>query len=110
VQLIGKGKALEFLMTADMIPAAEALHLGLVNHVVPQADLMNKSREMLGKIASKGPLAIAAVIRCVNSYFAYDQDGFETEVREFAECFESDDFKEGTRAFLEKRKAEFTGK
>ena len=110
VQLIGKGKALEFLMTADMIPAAEALHLGLVNHVVPQADLMNKSREMLGKIATKGPLAIAAVIRCVNSYFAFDQDGFETEISEFSECFESDDFKEGTRAFLEKRRAEFTGK
>jgi enoyl-CoA hydratase len=110
VQLIGKGKALEFLMTADVIPATEALNLGLVNHVIPQAELMNKSREILAKIATKGPLAIAAVIRCVNSYFAYDQDGFETEISEFSECFESEDFKEGTRAFLEKRKAEFTGK
>lgn len=109
VQLIGKGKALEFLMTADMIPAAEAHRLGLVNHVVPQAELMSKSKEILSKIATKAPLAIAAVIRCVNSHFAYNEDGFETEIREFSECFGSADFKEGTQAFLEKRKAQFTG-
>lgn len=110
VQLIGKGKALEYLMTADMIPAAEALRLGLVNYVVPQAELLGKAREMLDKIASKAPLAIAAVIRCVNAHYAYDQDGFETEVEEFAECFGTDDFREGSSAFLEKRKAEFRGR
>lgn len=110
VQLIGKGKALEYLMTADMIPAAEALRLGLVNYVVPQAELLGKAREMLDKIATKAPLAIAAVIRCVNAHYAYDQDGFETEVEEFAECFGTDDFREGSTAFLEKRKAEFRGR
>jgi enoyl-CoA hydratase len=110
VQLIGKGKALEYLMTADMIPAAEALRLGLVNYVVPQTELLGKAREMLDKIASKAPLAIAAVIRCVNAHYAYDQDGFETEVEEFAECFGTDDFREGSTAFLEKRKAEFRGR
>lgn len=110
VQLIGKGKALEYLMTADMIPAAEAHRLGLVNYVVPQAELIGKSKEILQKIAGKAPLAIAAVIRCVNSHFAYDEDGFETEVEEFSECFDSEDFKEGTAAFLEKRKAEFRGR
>jgi enoyl-CoA hydratase len=109
VQLIGKGKALEFLMTADMIPAAEAHRLGLVNHVVPQAELIAKAKEILTKIGTKAPLAIAAVIRCVNSHFAFDQDGFETEILEFAGCFQSEDFKEGTQAFLEKRKANFKG-
>lgn len=110
VQLIGKGKALEYLMTADMIPAAEAHRLGLVNYVVPQAELLGKAREILEKIATKAPLAIAAVIRCVNAHYAYDQDGFETEVEEFAECFDTDDFREGSSAFLEKRKAEFRGR
>jgi enoyl-CoA hydratase len=109
VQLVGKGKALEFLMTADMIPAAEAHRLGLVNHVVPQVELIAKAKEILTKIGTKAPLAIAAVIRCVNSHFAFDQDGFETEITEFSSCFQSEDFKEGTQAFLEKRKANFKG-
>jgi enoyl-CoA hydratase len=109
VQLIGKGKALEYLMTADMIPATEAHRLGLVNYVVPATELMSKSEEILNKIATKAPLAIAAVIRCVNDYFKDGVDGFETEIREFGKCFETNDFKEGTEAFLSKRKAEFKG-
>lgn len=109
VQLIGKGKALEFLMTADMLNAQEAFRLGLVNYVVPQAELIARATELLEKIATKAPLAIAAVIRCVNSHFAHDEDGFETEIRAFGECFATADFKEGTQAFLEKRKAEFKG-
>jgi enoyl-CoA hydratase len=108
-QLIGKGKALEFLMTADMIPAEEALRLGLVNAVVPREALMDHATVMLKKITSKAPLAIAAVIKSVNSFYAYDQDGFETEIRAFSDCFETNDFKEGTTAFLEKRPANFQG-
>jgi enoyl-CoA hydratase len=110
VQLIGKGKALEFLLTADMIPAQEAHRLGLVNHVVPAPDLLAKASEILVKISEKAPLAIAGVIRCVNSHFRYDEDGFETEIRAFGKCFSSNDFKEGATAFLEKRKAVFTGR
>jgi enoyl-CoA hydratase len=109
VQLIGKGKALEYLMTADLIPAAEALHLGLVNYVVPQTELLAKCTAILQKISGKAPLAIAAIIRCVNSHFAYHEDGFETEIREFGKSFGTADFKEGARAFLEKRKPEFKG-
>jgi enoyl-CoA hydratase len=109
VQLIGKGKALEYLMTADMIPAAEAHRLGLVNYVVPAAELIPKAEELLNKIATKAPLAIAAVIKCVNDYFAEGVDGFESEISEFGKCFATNDFKEGTVAFLEKRKAEFKG-
>jgi enoyl-CoA hydratase len=108
-QLIGKGKALEFLMTADMIPAEEAFRLGLVNTVVPREELITHASGILKKIAGKAPLAIAAIIRSVNSFYAYDQDGFETEIREFSACFETEDFKEGTAAFLEKRQAEFRG-
>jgi enoyl-CoA hydratase len=109
VQLIGKGKALEYLMTADMIPAQEAHRLGLVNYVVSAGDLIAKSREILNKIGTKAPLAIAAIIKCVNSYYAYNEDGFNTEIVSFGECFNTEDFKEGTQAFLEKRKASFKG-
>jgi len=110
VQLIGKGKALEYLMTGDMIPAQEAHRLGLVNSVVPLNDLLATAIQLIEKIKTKAPIAIASVIRCVNSYFAYDEDGFETEIKMFGACFETEDFKEGTQAFLEKRKAVFTGK
>ena len=110
VQLIGKGKALELLMTADMIGAEEAHRLGLVNHVVPQAELIAKPTDILKKIGTKAPLAIASVIRCVNAHYQFDANGFDAEIREFGGLFGSQDFKEGTQAFLEKRKAVFTGK
>jgi len=96
-------------MTADLIPAQEALRLGLVNYVVPQSELMDKCTEILQKIRSKAPLAVAAIIRCVNSHFAWNEDGFETEIREFGKSFATADFKEGAQAFMEKRKAEFKG-
>ena len=110
VQLIGKSKALELLMTADMIGAEEAHRLGLVNHVVPQQELIAKTTEILTKIGTKAPLAIAAIIRCVNAHFQFDENGFDTEIREFGASFNTEDFKEGTQAFLGKRKAEFKGR
>lgn len=110
IQYIGKAKALELHMTADMITAEEALKLGLVNHVVPQDQLMAKCQEILARIMSKSPKAIAGVIESVNAYFDYEQDGFATEIHEFGKCFGTEDFREGTTAFLEKRKANFTGK
>ncbi|MGB1205909.1 MAG: enoyl-CoA hydratase/isomerase family protein [Chitinophagales bacterium] len=110
VQLIGKGKALELLLTTDMIKASEALQLGLVNHVVPQEELMDKCREILKKITRNAPIAIAKTIQAVNAHFEDGVDGFQTEAKMFGECFDTADFKEGTDAFLNKRRAVFTGK
>ncbi|MCB0697524.1 MAG: enoyl-CoA hydratase/isomerase family protein [Chitinophagaceae bacterium] len=109
-QLIGKGKTMELMMTGDMIGAADAQALGLVNHVVPQADLLGKAKEILQKIQSKAPIAIAKVISCVNDAAKADPSGFDNEVARFGECFETEDMREGTTAFLEKRKAAFSGK
>ncbi|GHA73907.1 enoyl-CoA hydratase/isomerase family protein [Pontibacter akesuensis] len=108
-QLIGKGKAMELMLTADMITAQEALQLGLANHVVPQEQLLAKATEILQKIMSKAPLAIGLVIECVNAVFNKDENGYQTEANAFARCCASDDFVEGTSAFVEKRKANFIG-
>ena len=108
-QLIGKGRALEFLMTGDMMDAQTALNYGLVNHVVPADQLMIKSEEILNKIKNKAPMAIASVIRCVNAYYEKRADGNNVEINEFGNFFGSEDFIEGTKAFLEKRPAKFAG-
>ena len=109
-QLVGKGRAIELIATADMISAAQAEKIGLVNHVVPQAELIAKAEELLNKIKLRAPLAIAAAIKSVNSALAFDENGFETEIKEFGKSFNTLDFKEGTGAFLEKRKPTFLGK
>lgn len=110
IQLIGKGKAIELLLTADAIDAATALQLGLVNYVVPQEELLGKCREMLTKIATKSPVAVGKVIKCVNDFFRPNVNGMQREIYEFGEAFITEDFKEGTDAFLNKRKANFPGK
>lgn len=109
-QLIGKGKTMELMMTGDMIGAEEAKSLGLVNHVFTQAELLGKTKEILQKIQSKAPIAIAKVISCVNDAAKADPNGFANEVARFGECFGTEDMREGTTAFLEKRKAVFNGK
>jgi enoyl-CoA hydratase len=112
-QLIGKGRAIELLITANMIDAASALQFGLVNYVVPQAELLNKTRSLLQLINSKAPIAVGKCIECANLADGGGsgvRNGFTREIEAFGECFVTEDKEEGTAAFLEKRKAQFTGK
>jgi len=109
VQLIGKGRALELLMTGNMIDASIALEYGLVNHVVPQEDLLPKAKMILDQIITKAPLAISRCITAANAVFGLE-NGYNTEIEAFGECFDTEDMKEGAAAFLEKRKAKFQGK
>jgi enoyl-CoA hydratase len=110
VQLIGKGKAMELLMSAAMIDANEAKELGLVNYVTNPDTLLAHTRQILSLINSKAPLAVAGCIKAANAVFDESQNGFDTEIEEFGNCFVTEDKKEGVSAFLEKRKAVFTGK
>ncbi len=106
-KLIGKGKAFEMILTADMMTAEQALYFGLVNHITEPENLLPKAEELLQKILSRAPLAVAGAIKAINA--AGTATGFETEVTEFAKCFGTNDQREGTAAFLEKRKPVFKG-
>ena len=108
--LIGRGKACELLMTGDMIGAEEAKNLHLVNHVVPtKEDAIAKAEEIIQKIMSKAPLAIGMIVDCINSVFEENENGYQIEANSFARCVKSEDYLEGTAAFLEKRKPNFKG-
>jgi enoyl-CoA hydratase len=106
-QLVGKGKAFEMIATGDMIGAEEAQQWGLVNHVTSSENLMEKSMDIAKKIASRSLVAVGTAIKAVNAGYNNKLNGFEVEIDEFGKLFGTGDFKEGTSAFLEKRKPNF---
>ncbi len=106
-QLVGKGKAMEMIMTAGMISAEDALQNGLVNYVTIQEELLPLAEKIASKIMRNSPLAIASAIKAVNANFKDSVNGYQVEIEQFGNCFGTDDFEEGTSAFLEKRKAKF---
>jgi len=109
-QLVGKGRAMEMIMTAGMINADQALQYGLVNHVTTQSQLLILAEELAGKIMKNSPVAISGAIAAVNANYEDGVNGFEVEIENFGKSFGTEDFKEGTQAFLNKRKPEFKGK
>lgn len=109
-QLIGKGRAIELLISATMIDANTALQYGLVNYVMPADELLNKAVAILSVVNTKAPLAIAKCIEAANAVYNESKDGYEVEMTGFGNCFATEDMKEGTTAFMEKRKANFVGK
>lgn len=109
-QLVGKGKALELMTTGDMITAEQAHSIKLVNHVAQDNEgLIVLANTIMSKILAKAPLAIGMVVNCVNAFFSPEENGYQTEANSFSHCTKTEDFKEGTSAFLEKRKPQFKG-
>jgi len=109
VQLIGKGRAIETLLSANLIDASTALKYGLVNYVVPQDELLEKAKSILLVINTKAPIAVTECIKAANAVYDEMKNGYSVERDGFATCFGTEDMKEGTAAFLEKRKATFKG-
>lgn len=100
-QLVGRGQALEIILTGDMIDAEKALSIGLINYVVTLPELINKAKSLLNKISTRSPIAVSAAIRAVNA--SLSTKGYEVEISEFSNLFGTKEFKEGVKAFLEKR-------
>jgi enoyl-CoA hydratase len=107
-QLIGRNRAMQLIMTGEIISAADAMQYGMVNKVVTQTELLDETKKILNVIHTKAPVAISKVIEVINN-FDHTQQGYDFEIKKFGECFASEDVKEGVTAFLEKRKANFKG-
>lgn len=108
-QLVGRGRAMEMITTGSMIDVERAIEYGLVNHIASSEELLDFCKDIARKIAKNSPMAIMQAIKAINAGFKNDVNGFEVEIKAFGKCFGTDDFKEGTTAFLEKRKASFPG-
>jgi enoyl-CoA hydratase len=107
-QLIGRNRAMQLIMTGEMISAADAMQYGMVNKVVTQKELLDETKKILNVIHTKAPIAISKVIECINN-FDHTQQGYDFEIKKFSECVASEDVKEGVTAFLEKRNPQFKG-
>jgi enoyl-CoA hydratase len=107
-QLVGRNRSMELLMSGNMINAKDAMDYGVVNKVFSEEELLPRTKEILSLIQSRAPIAVAKVIECVNN-FDHTQQGYDVEIKQFGECFATDDAKEGALAFLEKRKPNFKG-
>lgn len=109
-RVVGRGRALEMMLTGEMIDAQEAYRIGLVNHVYPQAELIGAAEQLAKKIAANGPVAVALAIEAVdNGYHTSTEDALRLESNLFGLLASTSDMKEGMSAFLEKRKAQFKG-
>jgi len=106
-QLVGKGKAMEMIMTAGMISAEEAKEWGLVNYVVEQVELLPLCEKLAEKIMRNSSVAISAAIKAINANYTNCVNGYSVEIEQFGVSFGTEDFNEGTTAFLEKRKPNF---
>ena len=106
-QLVGKGKAMELIMTTNMISAEEGLKLGLVNQICEQEELLNNAYKLGERILKNSPNAISCAIKAINALYKDGEDGLKREIEEFGNCFGTPEFIEGTTAFMEKRKADF---
>lgn len=106
-QLVGKGRAFEMVLSAQMIDAQRAYDTGLVNHTVEQEELLTSARKLASKIAFNSPMAINSAIKSLNAGYKDGMNGFQVEIEEFGKCFGTKDFTEGTTAFLNKRKPQF---
>ena len=109
-QIVGKGRAMEMIMTAGMVDANQALQYNLVNHVTSSEELLPFANELAGKIMKNSLVAVSAAIKAVNANYEHGVNGFEVEIEEFGNSFGTEDFKVGTQAFLNKKKADFPGK
>ena len=105
--LVGKGRAMEMILTTQMVDANKASEIGLVNHVCTQEDLILKCNKIAEMIKRNSPFAIKHAIKSINDGYKHDVDGYNSEINMFGKCFSSSDFKEGVNAFIEKRKANF---